>query len=67
MMMSRLVSSIHLFERGRNVGEREEELAVNGPEEVLAALHHLVTEIEVIVEVRNLSIERVPLEMIDSV
>jgi hypothetical protein len=66
-MMPRLVSSIHIFERRRNVGEREEELTVNGPEEVFAALHRLIAEIEVVVEMRNLPIERVLLEMLDGV
>jgi hypothetical protein len=66
-MMPRLVSSIHLFERRRNVGKREEELTVNGPEEVFAALRRLIAEIEVVVEMRNPSIERVLLEMLDSV
>ena len=66
-MMPRLVSSIRLFERQRNVGEREEELGVNGPEEVLTALRRLVAEIEVIEEVRNPSIVRVLLEVINSV
>jgi hypothetical protein len=66
-MMPRLVSSIHLFERRRNIGEREEELRVNGPEEVLAALRRLVAEIEVVVEVRNTSIKRILLEMLNGV
>jgi hypothetical protein len=66
-MMARLVPSVHLFERGRNVGQREEELTINGSEEVLAALCGWVAEIEVIVEVRNASIVRVLLEVINSV
>jgi hypothetical protein len=61
------VPRIHLFERQRNIGEREEELTVNGPEEVFAALRRLIAEIEVVVEMRNPSIERVLLEMLDSV
>ena len=65
--MPRFVSSIHLLEMGRNVGEREEELGVNGPEEVLTALRRLFAEIEVIEEVRNPSIVRILLEVINSV
>jgi hypothetical protein len=42
-------------------------LGINGPEEVLAALRHFITEIEVVVEMRNPSIERVLLEMLDGV
>jgi hypothetical protein len=66
-MIPRFVSSKHLSERRRNVWQREEELTVNGPEEVLAALCRLVTEVEVIVEVRNPSIERVLLEMVNGI
>ena len=65
--MARLVSSVHVFERWRNTGQREEELTVDGPEEILAVLRGRFAEIEVIVEVRNPSIVRVLLEMINSV
>ena len=44
-----------------------EELTINGPEEVLAALRGWFAKIEVIVEVRNPSIVRVLLEMINSI
>ena len=65
--MARFVSSVHVFEQWRNIGQREEELTVNGPEEILAVLRGRFAEIEVIVEVRNPSIVRVLLEMINSV
>jgi hypothetical protein len=66
-MMARLVPSVHLFERGRNVRQREEELTVNGPKEVLAVLGGGIAEIEVVVEVRDPSIDRITLKMINSV
>jgi hypothetical protein len=66
-MMPRFVPRIHLFERQRNIGKRKEELGINGPEEVLAALRRLITEIEVIVEVRNPLVVRVLLEMLNGV
>ena len=65
--MPMFVSSIQLFQRVGYVRQREEELRVNGPEEVFAALCGRVAEIEVIVEMRDPSIERVFLEMINHV
>ena len=64
--MPRFMPSVYLFERRRNVGEREEELGANGPKEVLACLGGLIAEIEVVVEVGNASLMGVPLEMTDS-
>jgi hypothetical protein len=66
-MLSILVPNIHSLENGRNFGQRKEKLRVNGSEEVLAALGGRVVETEVVVKVGDPSVERVNLEVINSV
>jgi hypothetical protein len=67
-MLPQIPTHVQVLDGGRNFRFRKEvkELGHNRAEEVLACLGGLLTEIEEVVEVRNASIMRVPLEMTDS-
>ena len=65
-MLPRIPTQVQVLDRGRNSGEKVKNLGYNRTKEVLACLGRFVAEIEVVVEVRNALVMRVPLETTDS-